>query len=182
MSGCQMDPARLSALVDDELPGDERQAVEAHLAECPHCRSELAALRAVREGVASLAGEEPTPADWGRVWSGVERALPRPERDAAHARPRKGLAGAGRRVAWRPWLWPRPAFAAAALIILAAGLIAYGLWPHGATSAPGEFTVAGREDVRFVSVAYDCDDYTLVLMSPVEGKAPVLWVSPTEEQ
>jgi anti-sigma factor RsiW len=45
---------RLSALVDGELSHDERDRMHAHLAGCPECRAEAAALRALKRRVGAL--------------------------------------------------------------------------------------------------------------------------------
>lgn len=47
----------------DALPGDEREAFEAHLATCPDCANEVASLRAVTSNLARLAVDEAPPAD-----------------------------------------------------------------------------------------------------------------------
>ena len=44
-AGCQDTQAELVALLDDQLGPDARERVEAHLADCPGCQAELAALR-----------------------------------------------------------------------------------------------------------------------------------------
>ena len=99
-------------LVYDELPADERAAVEAHLADCPHCRAEFEALQFARSAVAeSLTGEPQA----GRFVV-----------DAA--------AGAGKaplklplRASW--WIRPMAAAAMAAMVLL-------GVWIFHDTSAP----------------------------------------------
>lgn len=50
---------RLSALVDGELDGAERDKATAHLARCEQCRSEAAALRDLKRQLRSLAAESP---------------------------------------------------------------------------------------------------------------------------
>lgn len=50
---------RLSALVDGELDGAERDKATAHLARCEQCRSEAAALRDLKRQLKSLAAESP---------------------------------------------------------------------------------------------------------------------------
>jgi anti-sigma factor RsiW len=55
------DPLKLSAFHDGELPADQAVAVEAHVAHCPTCASELAQLRAMSRRLATL-GQGPLPA------------------------------------------------------------------------------------------------------------------------
>jgi hypothetical protein len=57
MSGHERE--RLSAYLDQELPPDERAAVEAHLSACPECAAFLTELAAVDEAAASLPAEAP---------------------------------------------------------------------------------------------------------------------------
>ena len=175
MNECQMNPERLSALVDGELPEIDRPTVEAHVAECDHCRSEVTALTAVRDKVASLPYEPVAPAEWERVWSGVARALRRPT--ATRRRRRANMLV-------RLWGRPRPALAAAALglAMVGAGLLALGLHAGRTPVAPNGIVIAEQGDVHLESIAYDCDDYTLVVMAPEDGGAPVLWLTPTQER
>jgi anti-sigma factor RsiW len=49
----------LSALLDGELPGEERAAAEAHVASCDQCRAELDATRLVRDRVRGAPAVEP---------------------------------------------------------------------------------------------------------------------------
>jgi anti-sigma factor RsiW len=49
----------LSAYLDDELAPDERRGVDAHLAACPECRSDLEAERDVRQLVRDLPAVDP---------------------------------------------------------------------------------------------------------------------------
>lgn len=67
---------QLNDYVDDALTGAERDAVEAHLAECAACRSEEAALRSLlREAAALPAGIAPQ----RDLWPGIARRI-----EAAH--------------------------------------------------------------------------------------------------
>lgn len=50
---------RLSALVDGELDGAERDKATAHLARCEQCRAEAASLRDLKRQLRSLAAESP---------------------------------------------------------------------------------------------------------------------------
>ncbi len=52
----------LSAVLDDELPPDERGAVIKHLEQCEHCSSEALALRGLKHAVARIQAEEMPPA------------------------------------------------------------------------------------------------------------------------
>jgi len=53
---------RLSALVDNELSGDEQDRVHAHLAACAQCRAEAAELRGLKQRLRGLADVPPADA------------------------------------------------------------------------------------------------------------------------
>lgn len=59
--------ARLSAYLDRELPAPEARRVEEHLADCPHCRSELESLTRVVGHLRRLERSAPPPVLAGRV-------------------------------------------------------------------------------------------------------------------
>jgi hypothetical protein len=94
----------LIAFVLDDVEPAEREAVQAHLAECEACRAEAAALRETLEA----ASAQPVPErgdDYGaQVWSRLEPKL-------STAR----VATTTRSTAWRGWL------AAAAVLVAVAG-------------------------------------------------------------
>ena len=69
---------RLSDYLDGELPGDERDAVESHLAGCVHCRNVLEELRRV---IARAQSIQPRPPHQD-LWAGIaERIEARPTTD-----------------------------------------------------------------------------------------------------
>ena len=57
---------RLSALVDGELDGAERDRAHAHLASCEACRAEAADLRALKQKLRGLTAGAPAEADMTR--------------------------------------------------------------------------------------------------------------------
>ena len=63
----------LSALVDGELPADERAAVAAHVERCPECSEELRAVRAVRDALRALPAVEPPPGFLDRLVADLAR-------------------------------------------------------------------------------------------------------------
>jgi len=115
----------LSALVDGELNGGERAAIEAHLAECAPCRALKDDFEVLGGAVAAEAPPE-VPADL-----------------AARIRGRLGERPAARHQAWVWWRlrWPAPMPAAAAAAVVVAALV-WMAWPGG--RPPGE-SVASRE-------------------------------------
>lgn len=75
MIDCDHCSARLDAFLDDELPPAERDEIVVHLATCPECRAEEAALRSIL----SEAGELPESVAPARdLWTGIAARLPSP--------------------------------------------------------------------------------------------------------
>jgi anti-sigma factor RsiW len=89
---------RLSALIDDELDGAERDRAHAHLASCEQCRTEAAELRALKRKLRGLVSGAPSEAAMTRrlvAMTGPGGPLP-PRRRRLH------LAPATRRETRRP--------------------------------------------------------------------------------
>jgi len=116
---------RLSEYLDGNLPPAERAAVEAHLRECPACRSTITELRRV-VGHAHALVDRPVEGD---LWAGIATrigAAGAPVVDLAARRARRGLS------------LSMPQLAAAAVLLLAvgAGTSALLLRPPGAAAPP----------------------------------------------
>ena len=94
---------RLSALVDGELDGAERDRAYAHLASCEQCRTEAAELRALKRKLSTLLPGAPAEAAMTRrliAMTGPGGPLPprrRPERKARRETRRPGSRGPVRR-------------------------------------------------------------------------------------
>ncbi|MDP6438810.1 MAG: zf-HC2 domain-containing protein, partial [Candidatus Brocadiia bacterium] len=128
---CENTKRRLSEYLDGVLPDEEHAAVEAHVAECAGCRTELEALRRTVEAVAGLPHH--------RAPAGFRARVAARVRAEAVARP-----GRGARIIS---LWPRLA-AVAAMFILAAGitfLVDGGLWLPGSPDGDRLAMKEGRE-------------------------------------
>lgn len=136
----------IDPFLDDELARPQEEALEAHLGECPECRSELAMARrlreAMREGLPLLSCPPEVTAEVFRVAreeAGETGAAPR----ASGRRPSPGL---GERLA--AWLGGggmlRPALltAAVVLLILAAPLLYRSVVPPATDRAGAPTTVA----------------------------------------
>lgn len=93
----------LSAYVDDSLPPDERERLEAHLEECASCRMALLDLRALRQSVALLPRYEPPPMLKARILSTTVDRPTWSERLAME---------------WRRWVWHLSLAGAAAVLVL----------------------------------------------------------------
>lgn len=77
----------LSAYADDDLARQQRAAVDAHLASCPHCRGWLAEWRTAQQGLRALA-DESLGFDLSQVVRGRIESLPRPAAPANRRRRR----------------------------------------------------------------------------------------------
>jgi anti-sigma factor RsiW len=71
------DPDKLNAYYDDELAGEQRRAVEAHVAACDACAAELARLRELSRLFAghALAGDAMAAPALGRLHDAVDAAF-----------------------------------------------------------------------------------------------------------
>lgn len=72
MTECHTITAGLDAYLDGELTGAERDAVDAHLAGCPRCRAEAAAIGAILNSARALPNSVPPARD---LWPGIESRL-----------------------------------------------------------------------------------------------------------
>ncbi len=99
----------LAALLDDELPAAERDAVTRHIDQCAHCSAEAGGLRALKHAVARLGAEETPPA--------AVRAHIEALRSAANRRVSQSLAVA----------------AVAMILITLAAVVLLGRWRHDLT-------------------------------------------------
>jgi tetratricopeptide (TPR) repeat protein len=135
---------RLSEYLDDELQGDERAALEAHLSSCLQCRSDLAALRAVIARAGRLSDVPP-----GRdLWPGVAAGI-----GAAHPQ-------IARRRELRRFVFTMPQLIAAglALMVLSGGLVWLARLGGPGTDFPPVGAVIDAPAVRpanFADGAYD---------------------------
>lgn len=107
---CESVRARLLETLDAAVPAE----VEAHLAGCPGCRAEMAALQSAWEALEALPEDEPSPELGERfhAWLGEQE---RSGGTRAAGRP-ASASGSG----WSPGAWfaPRAAWAAAAVALL----------------------------------------------------------------
>ena len=81
---------RLSALIDGELGGAERDRASAHLAGCEQCRTEAAELRALKQKLSTLVSRAPAEAAMTRrliAMTGPGGPLPPRRRRRESARP-----------------------------------------------------------------------------------------------
>jgi len=130
-TGCDDVRAELGALLDGELGGSAREAVEQHLAECDGCPQELAELRALAQ---RLAGRTDVAAPAG-LWPAIEKRL---ERAAA---PAAGPAPTSAARSWVSRIAARPLAAAAGLaLVVGLGWLALNApWASRATAAEIDF-------------------------------------------
>jgi anti-sigma factor RsiW len=132
---------RLSALIDGELDGAERDRASAHLASCEQCRTEAAELRALKRKLSTLLSRAPAEAAMTRrliAMTGPGGPLP-----PRHRLPRlaPGPRAAGRRETRRPG--PRGPVRRRYLVIGAVSLVV-GLSTAAFTAGGGEATPGPR--------------------------------------
>ena len=77
MMNCEEFKTMISAHVDDELPPDQLERLEEHLAGCPSCRQELAEEKALKKELDMIRFNEPTDAELSRYWSSIYNRLER---------------------------------------------------------------------------------------------------------
>jgi hypothetical protein len=107
----------IGAYALDAVEPDEREAIEAHLVDCPRCRAELSEhLEAA--SYLSYGGAPAPDALWGRIAAALEEPPPamRLQVVGREARPSRRLPG-------RPLSWVLGAAAAVILLVMGAGLI-----------------------------------------------------------
>jgi anti-sigma factor RsiW len=129
---------RLSALIDGELDGEDRDRVLVHLAKCEPCRSEAVALRTLKRRMNALGGETETDsALTGRLMelAGLAASL-----DARAGMPFASWPSApAARIGGRPgWPEARPAWflLGGAVTVFLAGLGAAAFMAGGSPQAP----------------------------------------------
>jgi anti-sigma factor RsiW len=69
---------RLSAYIDNELPADLRAALEGHLAACPVCAADLAALRKTSAVIHQLPAAELSPPAFVRLHIAIDASSRKP--------------------------------------------------------------------------------------------------------
>ena len=110
---CDGFAAALADYLEGDAPNAVRAAVEAHAEECADCRALLADLRAIPQQAAALPALTPS----RDLWSGIAERIDTPVRPLV--RPATRTVVATRRS------WARPAIAAAALVVVTAGITHY---------------------------------------------------------
>ena len=74
---CEDSQYLITGYVDDELSADQQRELEAHLADCPNCRDELAEMKTLKEGLAMMTFKEPGDAELERYWRGIYNRIER---------------------------------------------------------------------------------------------------------
>jgi anti-sigma-K factor RskA len=165
------------AYVLDAVDDDERRAFEEHLTQCPACTQEVAELRGVVALLGEAAHEAPPPAMRDAVLSaiGSTEQLPaveaHPDLRAINGEPAARGGGAGPGAARRAprWLW-----AAAAVLLVALGLVAWGPWrDHGNGFDRAAAAVIDAPDAQRYEQPMDGHTATLVV-SHDQNRAVVL--------
>jgi anti-sigma factor RsiW len=138
MIDCNTCSTRLDAYLDGQLAAVEREEIDAHLAGCPGCRAEAAAIRSLLTEARALPRSVMPERE---LWTGIAARLSVSNVDV----PRSHALDAGLRASTRLPGWGRLA-AAIALMLLGAGLGA--LWQR--RSAPSGFAA---EQARYTAAS-----------------------------
>ena len=109
---CDRFAAALADYMEGDAPDAVRAAVEAHAEECADCRALLEDLQAIRHDAAALPALAPS----RDLWSGIAERIDAPV--IPLGRPARTIVPARRS-------WARPAIAAAALVVVTAGISHY---------------------------------------------------------
>lgn len=104
-----IEEGRLRAWLDHDLPEEKGVDVANHLETCPHCREQVDALTRRGAWIAHLLNSHPEPQAPDVTEAALDRFRLRRQQEAAAISPR--------RIAWRP------ALAAAAVLVMVAGLV-----------------------------------------------------------
>jgi len=127
-----LETTTLSAHLEGDLPADEAEGVEAHLARCRACRSTLAELRELVRRAGSLP-DRPPETD---LWPGIAEAVEASERAV-----RPGIVTLPDRRPRRTVSFSLPQLAAAALVVML--LSGGGAWVYRGAAAPETAAVDG---------------------------------------
>jgi anti-sigma-K factor RskA len=160
----------LGALPDEELP-----AFEAHLAGCPACREEVAALRPAADALpASAPRVEPPPELKARIMGVVEAEAELLAAAAGPARQPRAAARPRRRIAWLGWT------AAATAAAVAVAALAVSLSGAGEHTVPLVVDRAQAGEARGEVRMRDGSATIVVagLPEPGAGRVYQVWVKP----
>jgi hypothetical protein len=108
---CNGFAAQLSDYLEGELSGGARAQMAAHASACDGCGALLADLNLLRHDAASLPAFAPSRDLWAGIAERIDQTVVVPMDAPRFARPLR-----------RTWMHPRPAVAAAALVVVTAGI------------------------------------------------------------
>lgn len=155
---------RVSALVDDRLPADERERALSHLVRCPQCRAAVESERRAKSTLGALPGPDVPPALLSRLLeAGTPSGPPPRDRASVPTAPARGPASSdatrrprGGAPAGRPGVLRRvqrrPVQVALAAVTVAGASLGFAFVSGGATpitpTAPAEVPALTRLTVR----------------------------------
>jgi anti-sigma factor RsiW len=170
-------PEALQRYFDAELAAAELPAVQAHLAACPECKAQIAALTRLRELVTMAVADGGQQADFERMFANVERGIAASTRPAAKAAPVTNLLfhKVGRLSNAVPALG---AVALAAAVLL---MVYRPDAPQSGADEPYELTGAeGHSEV--VEVDFGSNAGTVFDISLSDGSSsPVVWIDDDDD-
>ena len=161
---CNQAEEWLSSSLDGELPADQRQALDEHLAACPHCR-------ALQQEWVSFAtfmrGQRIPPAQTPEAaWADVQRAI----RLQGEQRAGEAIGVFGWRLQW----------AAAMIVAVLLGISVLGLWRVNHAS-PGTMQAADESATEVEFVETDVPGASPMVYQDADSGCTVIWVAGMED-
>jgi predicted anti-sigma-YlaC factor YlaD len=148
----------LSAYLDEELSGNKRASVAEHIRNCPRCREEVAFFAEMSAAARGM--HDPEPPEW--LWAGIQTGLDTDKKRIARR-------GPSTEREWFPKKWPVGLLAAAAIVMIATGVV----WIAFRTShAPGhDHELAADFGEYLEHFAANPDRAQEVLLAKYDGQA-----------
>lgn len=159
MPACETIRHAVDALLDgrfEAISPEAMAAAEAHLNECPHCAARLEAALPASDSMLRAKLDVPRPDAWHAVWERIE----------LETRPRQTAPTVYR------FARTFSALAAAAVLLLAIGLLRFGPFSGGASE---ELRLAAAEDVQIESLEINGDEMPFVISAGEKENIPVIW-------
>jgi anti-sigma factor RsiW len=155
---------QMSAHLDGELSPAERVALEAHLAGCPACTAQMAALRAVGAALRRRFEAQADAVDFSGFTAAVLGRL----------KPYRPPLGERLSVAWEEWRRHRPGTLFGGFGLTAAAVLAVLLLPRAPT--PEAVVDGGRQHPTLEAVSTDEQSHIAPVVLKTEGGDAIIWL------
>jgi len=159
----------------DALDDAERADFENHLAQCAECRAEVASFRETAALMAETEAVEPPPSLRDDVLAGISRIRPLPPQTPVDADEEPSAPGTTDELAVRRRRWlPSLLATAAAVVLLAVGVLAWHPWQDGGTSTSLADQIVAAPDAMKVSEKVPGGGELTLVRSASLGKAVLI--------